>query len=205
MTAARDPRDLIEVFGPIWASKDDKLAIGMPFAEVEMRRNLASAAHACGWLVEEEVFVPDWGRIDLILRDGASAPLLIELKLDLTRPAQIRKAFQQTDGYGRWWVQEYGEAVDTLLVGLKVDPGGMSSVHRAYPHVGWCAAGSLLGKFVSRGGEEARRLRGGRTATRLKVLQNIASAYEVALRDLPCDPEILSMFSLPGAPAGGEA
>lgn len=202
MTAARDPRDIAGVFGRIWVD-DDRLFVGLPPTEVALRRNLASAAYAYGWQVEEEVVVPGWGRIDIILRDGRSAPLLIELKLDLTRPARIRRAFQQVDGYGRWWAQEYGEAVDTLLVGVEVNADVMASVHRAYPHVGWCPAGVLLSKFGSRGDEEARSLRRRRVISRRADLRNLANAYDLALKDLPPDPVgdvlgILDMFDFAG-------
>jgi hypothetical protein len=189
MTAARDPRDLDQVFGDVRRDDDGEgLRISAGRNEAELRRNLASAAHAYGWFVEEEVVVPGWGRIDIVLRDGVSAPLLIELKLDLIKPAQVRRAFQQTDGYGRWWTQERGEAADTLLVGLRVDWELMASVHRAYPSVGWGTAGSLLRRLQTRGDDRARILRRRRSADRLRTLRALAKAYEAAIQQLPPDP-----------------
>lgn len=188
MTAA-DPRDLETAFGTLWLSDAGRPVIESGRTEAELRRNLASFAHAYGWAVQEEVVVPGWGRIDLILRDGPGAPLLVELKLDLTRPAQIRRAFQQTDGYGRWWTREYGEPVDTVLAAVKLDLAGMSSVHRAYPHVGWRTIAGLLGLFISRGTDDGLVQRRRRCSSRLDSLQRLASVYEVALGDLPPDPQ----------------
>lgn len=192
-----DRRDLHEIFGAVRGGENGALRVGPGINEASLRRNLASAAHAYGWLVEEEVVVPGWGRIDIIIRDGLSAPTLIELKLDLTKPARIRRAFQQTDGYGRWWAQERGEAVDTILVGLHVDEAAMTAVYRAYPHVGWCNAAGLLEKFASRGSEEARVLRRRRCVDRLANLRGIVSAYEAAREALPPDPvyDVLGIFT----------
>lgn len=198
MTITTDPRDLGEVFGGVRADENGGLRVGLGINEATLRRNLASAAHAYGWMVEEEVVVPGWGRIDIIIRDGRSAPTLIELKLDLTKPAGIRRAFQQTDGYGRWWAQERGEAVDTLLVGAQIDAAAMALVHRAYPHVGWCNAGALLAEFADRGDLEARILRRRRCVDRLAEMRGIVSAYEAAREALPADPvyDVLGAFNL---------
>lgn len=191
-----DPRDLGQVFGTVYRNELGTISVGAGATEADLRRNLASAAHAYGWLVEEEVVVPGWGRIDLILRDGRSAPALIELKLDLTKPAQIRRAFQQTDGYGRWWAQERGESADTILVGLKVDSVAMNAVYRAYPHVGWRTAAELLGEMAHRGDEEARLLRRGRCTNRLADMRGLTGAYEAARKSLPPDPvgDVLGIY-----------
>lgn len=193
-----DPRDLCAIFGGVRAGDNGGLRVGLGINEATLRRNLASAAHAYGWLVEEEVVVPGWGRIDIIIRDGVAAPVLIELKLDLTKPARIRRAFQQTDGYGRWWAQERGEAVDTILVGAKVDSAAMTAVHRAYPHVGWTNAGGLLQEFADRGNDDARIVRRRRCVDRLAELRGLVSAYEAAREALPADPvyDVLGAFNV---------
>lgn len=198
MTAGRDPREVAEVFGNVWATTGGILSVGMPNTEADLRRNLATVAHLFGWLVEEEVVVPGWGRIDIIIRDGLSAPILIELKLDLTKPAKIRRAFQQTDGYGRWWTQAHGEAVDTILIGRTVDENTMTAVQRAYPQVGWCTAGQLLSVFCQRGEEAARKLRRARVRQRRSALHGLVLAHDAALKDLPPDPvtDVLGAFNL---------
>jgi hypothetical protein len=196
VTAIRDPRQLSEVFGQLRRDEDGGLRVGQGRTEAHLRRGLASAAHAYGWLVEEEVVVPNWGRIDIVLRDGRNSPVLIELKLDLTRPAKIRHAFQQTDGYGRWWAQERSEAADTILVGARVDSAAVSAVHRAYPQVGWCNAGGLFAELKNRGDEQSRLARRRRCFDRLLELRALSSAYEAALAKLPPDPDFDMLGSL---------
>ncbi len=106
--------------------------------EVSVRRALARLARAYGWaVVREEVVVPGWGRIDLLLQAASdqSMPLLVEIKLDLSRPAAIRRAFQQTDGYGRWWEKQTGAASRPLLTYCTGNAELIESVGDAYPAV----------------------------------------------------------------------
>lgn len=193
MTA--DPRDLGRLFGGIRRGAPGKLRVGLGRCETDLRRNLASAAHAYGWLVEEEVVVP-WGRIDIVLRDGDGAPALIELKLDLAKRAKIRRAFQQIDGYGRLWAQEYSEAADTILVGQRVDEAGMAAMQCVYPSVGWCNAGGLLAELVNRGTDRGRLLRRQRCVERLADLRGALGAYESALQSLPADQGDNTVFDV---------
>jgi hypothetical protein len=105
-------------------------------SEADLRRQLTDLARLCGWLAEEEVVVPGWGRIDIVLREAPrSVPRLIELKLDLTKPSQIRRGFQQADGYGRWWTREKGEAAETFLISAEHTEGHVASIGDAYPTV----------------------------------------------------------------------
>lgn len=104
--------------------------------EADLRASLAELASLYGWDVEEEVVVPGWGRIDLVLRAGDDLPpYLVELKLALTKPSEVRRAFQQTDGYGRWWAKERNEANVPLLVAKAPDMSIVTPVADAYPGV----------------------------------------------------------------------
>ncbi len=136
----------------------DYVTIARGRTEAHIRTALASLAFLYGWEVEEEVVVPGWGRIDLILRDGMSAPMLVELKIDLTKPARIRKAFQQADGYGRWWAECKREHANAALVGIDVDSVALDPVASAYLSVQCMAVGLFIG-FLETGGTKAGRVK----------------------------------------------
>lgn len=185
----RDPRLIANIFGAV--SARSSAAGGGPTclvkpetSENELRRSLATVAHAYGWIVEEEVQVPGWGRIDIVLRDGGDFPYLIELKLDLTRPAQIRKGLQQVDGYGRWWTKEYGEPARTYLVGLEIDRGKADDMADAYPSVSVFSAEQLLFGMRVWGTSHSVRFRAVVAAQRRRELQSVTDAYAAALAEL---------------------
>lgn len=146
---SKNPRDLSAVFGGITLGPDSFPTIYLHDSEVELRRSLASVAYAYGWDVQEEVVIPGWGRIDIVI-SAAGETYLIELKIDLTKPARIRKAFQQVDGYGRWWAENRGMATDVFLVGSKIDDQAIDPVARAYPSVGPKSMGHLI-SFLEHG------------------------------------------------------
>lgn len=105
-------------------------------SEADLRASLAEFAAMLGWDVEEEVVVPGWGRIDLVLRHSPAAkPYLIELKLALKKPNEVRRAFQQADGYGRWWSKEKGEANTPMVVSDAPDLSIVTPVADAYPAI----------------------------------------------------------------------
>lgn len=146
MTAGRsaDPRNLDSLFGGITLGDDDFPTVYLAKSETALRRSLASVAYAYGWDVREEVVIPGWGRIDIVL-DAPGETYLIELKIELTKPARIRRAFQQADGYGRWWVANVGRPTDTFLVGAEVDEAAIAAIADAYLiSVAWKTVGSLL-------------------------------------------------------------
>lgn len=71
--------------------------------EASLRGGFAAMAYLHGWSVRQEVVIPKWGRLDLVIdhpKSGWAVP--IEFKLLMTRQGQVRKAFQQADGYARW-------------------------------------------------------------------------------------------------------
>lgn len=175
-----DPRDLRQTFGSVFV-QDQVIMVTNGPAEADMRRNLATFAHAFGWLVQEEVVVPGWGRIDLVLRDGVSVTRLVELKLDLTKPARIRRAFQQADGYGRWWTQSYDVPADVSLVGAKLDRQACAPVAGAYPSVG-CTDISGLMWLIKYSGSKRTRLT--RAARRVMAVDRVAAVCQNAFDGL---------------------
>lgn len=125
--------------------------------ESSLRQAIASIADAYGWTVEQEVFIPQWGRIDLVLRERAesSSVYLIELKLDLTKAAKVRKAFQQADGYSRWWTAKRGSNL-TYLVAVKSDQELVATVADMYPAIGFRTVRELVGALGPWGNHEHR-------------------------------------------------
>lgn len=155
MTADRSA--LHRAFGDVVVSDGgDYVTIARGPSEARIRTALASLSFLHGWDVQEEVVVPGWGRIDLILRDGVSAPTLIELKIDMTKPARVRKAFQQADGYGRWWTECKRETPNVVLIGVDVDSAILDPVASAYLSVHCMAIGLFIG-FLETGGTKAGR------------------------------------------------
>lgn len=139
-TATDDLATFFASFGP--AARRPMLDLGSGLfqvryqSEADLRRALANLARLCGWLVEEEVVVPGWGRIDIVLReDPTTPPRLVELKLELLKPSQVRRGFQQADGYGRWWTKTKEEPAETYLVAAEHAKEHVSSIGDAYPSV----------------------------------------------------------------------
>lgn len=139
--------------------------------EASVRRGLARLARAAGWFeVREEVAIPGWGTIDLLLRPTPRyAPTLIELKLDLTRPAAVRKAFQQIDGYSRGWTAEHGEQSTPVLSACKQDIDTVDRIALAYPQVSYKPMANVINYLVSAPG--ALTARYGLAAERANALR----------------------------------
>lgn len=191
MTQLANMLDLFEsLFGastPPTGAYVEAGAIGARYTgETNLRSTLAQIARAHGWTVEEEVVVPGWGRVDLVLRDpGEGAPYLIELKLELMKPAKIRRAFQQADGYGRWWSSNHGLAARTYLVGAREDIVAIRPVAVAYPEVGYLSASHFMGALATWGNREMRaRIAAGRA----DALRQQLELHEVAIRSLRDSP-----------------
>jgi hypothetical protein len=175
MTAAS--RDIKGAFGGITLD-EDFVTVFKTRTEADLRRSLASVAHAYGWDVSEEVVIPGWGRIDIVIE--TSSTYLVELKIDLTRPAKVRRAFQQADGYGRWWTANRGRAADVFLVGADIDYAAIAGVEGAYPSVGAKSIAEILG-FFERGGDAADfSLRRARTAERALAFAELGTIYSQA-------------------------
>lgn len=170
-------RDMDATFGAITVGPEDFPTVYISPAEADLRRSLASVAYAYGWDVREEVVIPGWGRIDIVL-DAPGETYLIELKVDLTKPARIRRAFQQADGYGRWWTNNIGRAADVILVGAKMDDPAVSAVADAYYTVVPRSVGSLI-YFLENGGhaKDARALRARGRASRAAF---VATFHQIA-------------------------
>lgn len=123
--------------------------------EADMRAGLAKLAYAFGWTVREEVVIPVWGRIDLVLCDSAPGSILIELKRALTKPSEVRRGFQQADGYGRWWVANNGEPAQVILAAgaASVD---VAPVATAYPEVRFLLIGQVMAGLATWGNPRRR-------------------------------------------------
>lgn len=147
--------------------------------EIEARKGIAAWARALGWIVREELVIPGWGRIDIVLRDSEESwPFLIELKLSLCKPAEIRKAFQQADGYGRWWSQQ-GEPNTVIVVGLTIDEAAVGLVQDAYPAIAGVSAARLLHGLPELG---TPRLRLERSQARLVEVARSLAIHQLAER-----------------------
>lgn len=123
-------------------------------SESEMRSGIARVAEAYGWIAQQEVEARGWGRIDIVLRAAPGpvesriapefVPLIVELKVDLLKPSDVRKAFQQVDGYSRWWAKEKGEPNTPVLCAHRWDPQLIASVGDAYPTVAFRSVHQVL-------------------------------------------------------------
>lgn len=148
--------------------------------EADMRRGLAKLAFAFGWNVQEEVVIPVWGRIDLVLWDSAPGSILIELKRALTKPSEVRRGFQQADGYGRWWVANRGEPAQVILSAgtATVD---VTPVATAYPEVRFLLIGQVMAGLAT-WGNPRRRL--AVASARADELWALAEVHDHAIKRL---------------------
>ena len=161
--------------------------LGIRFSgEVELRASLAEMARALGWLVEEEVVVPGWGRIDLVLREvNKRESILVELKLDLTKPAKVRRAFQQADGYGRWWAANRGLASSTWLVSVEGDDALINGVQDLYIQVRHRTLPVFMSELAWWGHRPTRLLT---AMDRLQTMRELVAFQEQAVEDLLDSP-----------------
>lgn len=107
-------------------------------SEADLRDALAEYADMCGWRVERERHIPGWGRADLFL-STSTGQYAVELKLKLTRTADIRKAFQQADAYSKAL-----PGVDVILAAPVIDHDLAATYNLAYTDVFFMAVGSLM-------------------------------------------------------------
>lgn len=126
-------------------------------SEADIRRGLANLAYAYGWDVRQEVVIPGWGRIDLVLSDGAPGSILIELKADLATARDVRRGFQQADGYGRWWRTNRDEPATAILAAAAVTENIIGPVASAYPEVGFHLVGEVMDGLAHWGDIDSRR------------------------------------------------
>lgn len=138
--------------------------------EASLRDALARLAFLAGWDVETEHHVVGWGRPDLYLRSPGRPATAVEIKLDLTKAAPIRKAFQQADVYAR----ALGPDVDVILTAPQVDQSLASQYDLAYPDVWFMETGRFVGFLygASAGMDERHR----RALTRQ---QELARQYDM--------------------------
>lgn len=150
--------------------------------EADLRSSLAELAAVYGWDAEEEVIVPGWGRIDLVLRSAPKArPFLVELKLALNKPNEVRRAFQQADGYGRWWSKERGEANTPLVVAKAPNMDIVTPVADAYPAVPFRTISAFIRGLWS---WDPTRERVERAATYTQILAEQHARYAHGLANL---------------------
>lgn len=148
--------------------------------ETDMRRGLAKLAFAYGWSVQEEVVIPGWGRIDLVLSDPSPGSILIELKRLLAKPSEVRRGFQQADGYGRWWVANHGEPAQVILCAGAATTD-TSTVDAAYPEVRFLLIGQVMAGLRVWGDLQAR----GRVArARAAELRGLLEVHDHAVAEL---------------------
>jgi hypothetical protein len=154
-------------------------------SEADLRSGIARIADAYGWFVEQEVVVPGWGRIDLVLRyDAGVKPFLVELKVALEKPSDVRKGFQQADGYSRWWAKEIGEPNVPVLSAVKHSSQLVAAVGDAYPTVAYRNCHSLLTGLRTWSATPTRIARAAeRRARRQHDLDINDRAYELLLKD----------------------
>lgn len=155
--------------------------------EFSVRRGLARLAYAYGWaVVREEVVIPGWGRVDLLLQetDEDDWPYLIEIKLDLSRPSTIRRAYQQADGYGRWWEQTHGGGSYPILAAVTIDVDHMNSIGSVYPSVQWRTVSSMTRLLCGLGDDCAGRKV--RAAARLAQVEAELVLHRAALTLATC-------------------
>lgn len=115
--------------------------------EASLRDNLARLANLTGWRTMTEVQAGDWGRIDLVLDAGHRRCTLVELKMELLTPRQVRAGLQQIDRYDRWWGSSRGGTRAAWLVVPTEDSLDSDLVARMvelYPNIRVTAAGSLI-------------------------------------------------------------
>lgn len=170
--------DHFDLFASITGARQEPLAlhddnIKISFTtEADARTRFRQLAEAYGWLVQEEVVIPGWGRVDLVLRSApSSSPLLVELKKELRKPSEIRRAFQQADGYGRWWARHQGESATSILVGVQGDWARVMPVADTYPEVICLSGGLFMDRLRSWDKDPgARALRAHNRLTHLETL-----------------------------------
>lgn len=115
--------------------------------EAQLNLGIASVAHLHGWTVEREVVIPGWGRLDLWITNAAGTrSFAIELKQRLDRPALIRKAFQQAEGYRRWIFDADTDVFEMILSAPEPtsDQAAVRTVERLYPGVHFKGVGQVL-------------------------------------------------------------
>lgn len=149
--------------------------------EADIRRGLANLAYAYGWDVRQEVVIPGWGRIDLVLKDRSPGSILIELKADLSTARDVRRGYQQADGYGRWWRTNKNEPATAILAAAAVTNDLVAPVASAYPEVGFRLVGEVMDGLAHWGDVESRR---SEAARRLEWQQQLGAVHEYATRRL---------------------
>lgn len=150
-------------------------------SEADIRINLAKLAYAYGWDVEQEVVIPGWGRIDLVVSDTSPGSILIELKLALNKPSEVRRGFQQADGYGRWWVANRGEPAQAVLAAADASAGLVAPVAVAYPEVQFHLVNHVMAGLAVWGSPTARV---GVAQARADGLSNLLEIHDHAVNRL---------------------
>lgn len=127
---------------------DDTETISISYSdEADLSLGIATVAHLHGWHVEREVVIPGWGRLDLWLTEASGTrSWSIELKLRLDRPALVRKAFQQAEGYRRWLIDDGREPFGMVLAAPDANCNQqlIAQVGRLYPSVRFVTGGRIL-------------------------------------------------------------
>jgi hypothetical protein len=108
--------------------------------ESSLRDALARLAYIAGWDVETEHHVVGWGRPDLYLTSPGRKDIAVEVKLDLTKSAVIRKAFQQADVYAK----ALGPSVEVILTAPRVDQALAQQYDLAYADVWFLEAVTFM-------------------------------------------------------------
>lgn len=150
-------------------------------SESDLRVNLAKLAYAYGWDVKQEVVIPGWGRIDLVVSDESPGSILIELKCELTKPSDVRRGFQQADGYGRWWVSNRDEPAQAVLSAAVSSAEVIAPVARAYPEVQFHPVNHVMAGLALWGNPRSRI---GLAQSRADALSNLLEIHDHAVKRL---------------------
>lgn len=116
--------------------------------EASLRSSLASFAEYHGWDVKQEVVIPEWGRLDLVLSIDDWVVYAVELKLDISKPAKARRAFQQASGYQRYLSSLETEPPTVVLAAPDIDHACVDTLRVAYGEVLCRSVAHLMGMLV---------------------------------------------------------
>lgn len=187
---APDPTDLFrEILAAATVRTGDELLTirdGCPVirygCEADVREGIARWATALGWNVQQEVVIPGWGRIDVVLHDHSGTAYLLEVKVDLSQPAAVRKAFQQADGYGRWWAGNRGEPASVRLLACKSRADVIAPVAAAYPEVEFLTVTDAMACMVTAWGAPKGRIH--RARARVEQVELLLDLHRFAIGEL---------------------
>lgn len=122
--------------------------------ESQLRDALARYAWLAGWNVDTEHHLPGWGRPDLYLTAPESDNFAVELKINLTSSAAVRRAFQQAEMYRTALTDR--PLTTVLLVAMEFDETLIRQYDRRFIHVEFCDLYLFMYRLQTEEGTESR-------------------------------------------------